>query len=325
MYCRSTILFWSSLTLFACGETPSSSSLHEKIDALNAVDRLGVPIQFATDPDVLPLQGQSSRAVWSGSWWPLSEGGTTAAMGKYDALRGPSSQARRWEQATVDRNGHVSWAGHCNGLAAAGINEAAPQRGVTYGGQSFSAADIQALLVEKWQGVSRVVLVGQRCDGNMGTDADGRPMNPGCRDINPASFHIVLANILGMRKEPFVVDISVGEQVWNYPVVAYASQVAGLERAEAARLVGANSQGTYAWNPEAEQFMRVQTQLRLASGASMSLEYVLEGRGGRIIGGEWIGASKAAHPDFIWTTATPDPSNPYLDVSVIDVIARLSR
>ncbi|MCX6128172.1 MAG: hypothetical protein NTX25_03800 [Proteobacteria bacterium] len=325
-FCQLVFLPISMFGLLACGPkvSNSKSSIKELIDAPNSVDRFGLSLNYSYDPDVLPLRSKSEQAVWSGNWWPLSQGGTSAAMAKYDAAESQGNAAKAWENATVERSGHISWAGHCNGLAAAGINEQAPRHAVWYKGQNFSTDDIQALLVEKWQGISQVQLVGRRCGSESGTDSDGRLNQAACRDINPAAFHIILGNVLGLQKKPFIVDINVGEEVWNYPVVSYSSEVSGLSRAEANQAISGQSNSSYPWNPQAELFMLVKTRLKLATGAEMNLEYVLEGNNYQIVGGEWIGASKTLHPDFLWTTAHPDAPNPNLNLEVIDTIAAMS-
>ncbi len=312
--------------LFGCGQTsPPSFAIKEKIDPANDVSRLGVPIHFTHDPDQLPRAGSSQSSVWSGNWWPLADGGTTAAMRKYDQATQNGNLAEIWEQNTVSKSGSVSWAGHCNGLAAAGINEDPPLRAVEYQGQKFSIEDVQALLIEKWQGVSRVSLVGRRCQTTPVTDEFGRTTLPGCRDINPGSFHVLLGNMLGLHQKPFIIDISSDEQVWNYPVVSYRTSLEVIDENAAKQLTNISHASGYLWNLEAEQFMKVKTELRLATGKSLRLDYILEGRGDRIIGGEWIAESRLNHPDFAWTRSTPDPVNPFLDLSIIDQIAQLSR
>ncbi|MEW5742585.1 MAG: pre-peptidase C-terminal domain-containing protein [Myxococcota bacterium] len=75
---------------------------------------------------------------------------------------------------------------------------------------------------------------------------------------------------------------------------------------------------TYHFNPKAVSFVFVKSEVDYISEASSSTdgnladridqytrtdryEYVLEvDKDGKIIGGEWVGASKQAHPDFLW-------------------------
>ncbi len=311
-------------TLAGCGNS-SSSQLQERIDQRNEPSRLGVGGEFVHHLRSLPESGSSSRSVWSGNWWPMSAGGTGNAMRKYDAATGNQQRAETWERAAAAPLASVSWAGHCNGLAAAGINDAEPKRSVTYGGQTFTPDDIKAMLVEKWQGVDRVTLVGGRCNDTPATDAQGRITRPACRDINPGALHVVLGNMLGLRREPLVLDITAGDQVWNYPAVSYRATLERVDLATANALTQGSGNGGYAWDPEATQFMKVHMVVGLARGhGDMVLDYILEGKNNQITGGEWIGASKTTHPDFAWTTRNPAAENPYLDISKVDDIARLS-
>lgn len=303
--------------------TPTESASKEAINAYNRPERFNVPITWSYDPDDFPKEGQSQKEVWSGSWWPFSQGGTLAALQKYDRAEQTGGSAEADERAAIKMGHGISWAGHCNGLAAAGINEIKPRRAVTYKGVTFTPSDIEALLVEKWQGVDGIPLVGRRCQQTPGYDANGRMVEDSCRDFNPGAFHIILGNALGLEREPFVMDIEAGEAVWNYPVVSYQTETEVIDKAEAIRLTRAGSH--YQFNPEASQFMRVQARIKLATGQSKSYEYVLEGNNDQIIGGEWIGASLQDHPDFAWVALKPIRGHTRLDFDVIDTIAAQSR
>lgn len=81
---------------------------------------------------------------------------------------------------------------------------------------------------------------------------------------------------------------------------------------------GASIPSTYHFNPKAVRFVHIKSEVRYISEAPSSTdgnladtidvytgkdryEYVLEiDADGKIIGGEWVGASKKAHPDFVW-------------------------
>jgi hypothetical protein len=309
--------------VFACSAEPPSHT-HEAIDEDNDVSRLGVPLNFTSLVRDLPTQGDSKKFVWNGNWYPLSEGGTIEAMRKYDLATG-SHAAADWEADTAAKQGHVEWAGHCNGLAAAGINEEAPKRPVTWNGQTFTIDDIKALLIEKWQGVKHVTLVGRRCFTKPVVDDNGRITSPGCRDMNAGALHVLLGNMLGKEKLPFIIDHTSGDEVWNFAVEGYRSTIEVIDSIKARELTNIASAPSYLWNPDATEFMKVRTNVRLATGQTIKLDYVLELRHGSVIGGEWIGNSRQNHPDFAWTAAVPDVANPHLDIKVIDEIARLSR
>jgi hypothetical protein len=320
---RLALMLPVSVAISCSAEPPSRTQ--EAIDEANDVSRLGVPLNFTTLTRDLPTQGDSRKFIWNGNWYPLSEGGTLDATRKYELATGGNGEAVAWEEDTVARQGHVEWAGHCNGLAAAGINEEVPKRDVTWQGQLFTIEDIKALLIEKWQGTQYVTLVGRRCSTRPVVDDSGRITNPGCRDMNAGALHVLLGNMLGKNKQPFIIDHTAGDEVWNFAVEGYRSTVEVIDPTTARQLTNISKADSYLWNPDATEFMKASTRVRLATGHTLKLDYVLELRHGSIIGGEWIGNSRQNHPDFAWTSTVPDPANPHLDVDVIDAIAKLSR
>lgn len=310
--------------VFSCSREPPSTT-HEALDEVNDVSRLGVPVDFTSLIHELPTQGDSLKFIWNGNWYPLSEGGTLAAMRKYDRAIGRGQAAEEWEAATVQKHGHVAWAGHCNGLSAAGINEAEPKRNVYYKGQLFTIEDIKALLIEKWQGTRLVSLVGRRCLSQAIVDDSGRVTDAGCRDINAGAMHVLLGNMLGRSKKPFIIDDTAGHEVWNFVVEGYRSTIEAIDQTKARELTNIASAASYLWNPDATDFLKVRSNLRLSTGKTIKLDYILEIRNGSIIGGEWISNSRKDHPDFAWTSTVADPVNPYLDVAIIDEIAKLAQ
>lgn len=310
--------------VISCAAEPPSRT-QEAMDEENDVSRLGVPLNFTTLTKDLPTQGDSKKFVWNGNWYPLSKGGTLEATRKYELATGGSGAAEEWEADTVAKQGHVDWAGHCNGLAAAGINEEVPKRAVIWQGQHFTIEDIKALLIEKWQGTKYVTLVGRRCFTRPIIDDSGRITTPGCRDMNAGALHVLLGNMLGKNKQPFIIDHTAGDEVWNFAVEGYRSTVEVIDAVKARELTNIANAKTYLWNPDATEFMKVRSLVRLATGHTLTLDYVLELRHGSVIGGEWIGNSRQNHPDFAWTSTTPDVANPHLDIAVIDTIAKLSR
>ena len=320
-----------TLPLVGCGTNRESSSAKEAINAANDPARLTAGISFDRDPDNYPQSGSSDLPVWTGNWWPLAQGGTAArngsglsAMEKYDAATGGNSRATNWELHSGDSSVGVSWAGHCNGLAAAGINEKEPTQSVNYHGVVFSPENIKALLVERWQNGNGIPLVGSRCSSPPTVGNYGRYAESGCRDFNPGAFHIILGNMLGIRGKPVIFDIQANEQVWNYPVVGYSFTQSVVTASQAMQAVG-TSGGTYNLNPAAALFLQVKTRVKYVTGTVKTYDYIVEGdSSGKIIGGEWLGSSKTDHPDFAWTMSTPHVENPYINPDVIEEIAAAS-
>lgn len=320
------------MTLSACGR-PESSSLQEAMSPRNRPENLpGATGPIVDQLDSLPNSGSSAHPTWTGSWWPFAQGGIAkrstpgelSPLEKYDLVSNQQGLATAWELQQVQRWGGYHWAGHCNGLAAAGTMTQNPTRGVTYRDVDFSADDVRALLVELWQGGGQ--LVGGRCDSaSVGMDPAGRFTAESCRDLNPGTFHINLGNFLGRFQLPLIIDVTALSEVWNYPIVHY--QVIyrqALSSADANRYLGAYGTA-YAFNPAAQGFVYFRTRVALATGVNKEYDYIIEtSQSGKILGGEWVGASKYDHPDFMWRHTTPRPDNPHIEQRVVEAIHSLS-
>lgn len=305
--------------ILGCGDKTPHSRLAEPMDWTN--DPRGVPGAdgpLAMNIGSLPATGASRHRVWLGSWYPFSDGGTIIATTKYDQAVGAT--ASFWERDEANSFSHVSWGGHCNGLAAASSMEREPVRGVSYNGVWFDVDDVKALLVEAWSGGGTVV--GGRCNNqSVRRDNYGRIKEDACRDLNPATLHIVLTNFLGRWGKPIILDSDGGEQVWNYPVVSYrALYVQDMTRETASSWFGG-----YPFNNDAYSMRYVQMEITYSEGTTAVYEYVLELDAHRnIIGGEWFRESQTNHPDFIWRHTAPTVANPYLDINRIYDIYRRS-
>ena len=319
----------ASLVLIGCGAPTANQSAQvaEPIDRMNLPEDIPGSGEYEYRPSKLPMQGAVTREVWTGSYWSLKDGGTAkvvsgslSPMQKYDKAVNQGTKAQDWEMKSVRRHGHVSWAGHCNGLALAGIKTREPKRSVTYGGVTFSTEDIKALLVEAWQGAGSVV--GRRCNiPNPKKDANGRMTDIECRDMNAGTFFVAVTNFIGLHKAPVIFDKAAHEEVWNYPAVSY--KVTGkrnITEKEATKLL-TGREGSYPYNSRATKFMKVQLRLDFIDGRKKTYDFIIEGNNSsRIIGGEWIGNSRTEHPDFIWRGERPRAENPHLDLSVIKEI-----
>lgn len=220
-----------------------------------------------------------------------------------------------------------TWYGLCHAWAPAALLEPEPLRAVVEGGVVFQPADVAALLAWTYHGSLRdtVRQLGERCEAppsDLDVDDDGRLVDDRCRDLNPGSLFVVLANLLGLRGTGLIVDRDVGREVWNLPVQRYrvTNGVDGALRevsaAEALALVGDPAEASF--DRGATRFFHVELELEYVpivepSGAVVyprelveRLAFVLEAdRHGILRGGEWIGASRTAHPDFVWWPTVP--------------------
>jgi len=307
--------------LFSCGE-PSHSNLNEAITTAN--DPLRIPgagntLEYSFGN--LPEHGFVDR-LWTGWWWPMSEGGTASRrfgispMKKYDWA--VESDTESWELRDSRRFAHIAWAGHCNGIVAAGIMHEEPRKSVHYRGVTFRPWDIKALLAEMWQGSGWII--GEKCARkNPKRDQHGRIKEQECRDINPGTFHLAITNYLGLFGKSLILDMDNSNQVWNYAISEYRIfNVQWMTRTEAAAAM--HDDGTpYTYNADATDLVLIGMSLRyVGMNNPVAYEYLLElNMKGEILGGEWYGESKSNHPDFLWRPKDSKANNPHLDKDII--------
>lgn len=220
-----------------------------------------------------------------------------------------------------------TWFGICHAWGPAAAVEAEPRQPVVRNGVEFRINDIKALVTISYdEGLPQKVMA-LRCDkpaageGGVTYDEFGRPaeVDRGCADTNAGSFHIVITNMLGLRRESLVEDRTYDYEVWNQPIRGYrVTRDEEVDAAAANGLVGAPAMAPYRFNDAAVSFRHVEMDLQYIfeshqeEDANLAHEidaytgtdhyaYVLELDGeGRIIGGEWVGDSKRNHPDFLW-------------------------
>ena len=144
-------------------------------------------------------------------------------------------------------------------------------------------------------------------DETLTLDEDGFIVEPECRDTNPGSFHILLANMLGIDGQSFAVDIDPAESMTMLPVLSYeVLELDELSEADAAAAAGL-PEGTHRFDPDATSFFRATTEVVLVDPDTddgllvQRYEYLLElDFTAAIIGGTWLGDSRIDHPDFSW-------------------------
>lgn len=265
----------------------------------------------------LPTSGVAARIPVSGHWYPEYSGGLNATnvLTKYDqAFNGGQNIATAWESA--NRVSGISWAGHCNGFAAAAIRHREPKRDVVKNGVTFTRRDIKALLASLYMGARFKFLAGNRCERNLRVTVPTGSLNE-CEDVNPGLFHVVIANWIGRKKQAIIFDRNGDSQVWNYPLFEYSSVATPVDAARAMDIIGGGSSG-YLPNANATSFLDVKTNVSYSDAVNnqevleylqtgrMSYRYILElDDAGKIIGGEWAISSRTEHPDFLWIPLAP--------------------
>jgi hypothetical protein len=215
-----------------------------------------------------------------------------------------------------------TWFGICHAWAPAAIMIPEPKNPVTYNGVTFKVSDIKALVSLSYTHAVKTRFLSGRCNDKADEieyDEFGRPKKRDCMNTNPGTFHVVATNLLGIQKKSFVEDKTFDYQVWNQPVRSYkVLQNTALTAAQANALVTASG-SQYLFNDQAQAFRHIKMRFSYIAEPAQNIdgnlsqqidnftnydvyEYVLELDGdGEIIGGEWVGASKKNHPDFLWT------------------------
>lgn len=227
---------------------------------------LGAPIEYKFEalPQFGTIRTQENKYLaWSGSYWPDTEGSIAARGTMFlerkdvvgfnylgatlSELQSMSSQeisklspaekldifSSRYDYPMlkeVYQRAHPedkNWEGICHGWSLATLhhNEPMPttwknKEGISI---SFGASDLKALLSFYYAYFSNgeTHFIGKRCFGNDRTN---------CKGINPAVFHLVVTNMLGIQRKGFVMDMSMGKQVWNQPIMGFESRVKDDDR-----------------------------------------------------------------------------------------------
>jgi hypothetical protein len=246
---------------------------------------------YAVEPELPPIvAAELETKPWSGWWWPAADGigptlfAANGPLAKYDRYAelatGENPRTREWERQEVYYPGY-SWAGHCNGWAAASLLEPEPTEPRELLGVPFTVGDQKGLL-----SAYHFADAAAWSHGEGGT-------------VDPADLHRMLLTWLAAEKKGFVATFDLGnEEVWSYPVYAFST--------------------TWGPDPEIGELWRVTTTLWMADPnvptdfvglkpyrgpAGQTFEYVLQGDPRNPSGGAWIGRSEAgrfAHPGRIW-------------------------
>ena len=244
------------------------------------------------------------------------------------------------DECDEDYDGIEPWWGLCHAWVPAAVLEPEPQAAAEKDGVRFDVSDLTALLITAYDGTESMFL-GSRCNAKE-VERDpvtNRIMQDECRDTNAGSFHVVAANMLGLRKRAFAEDRTFDYEVWNQPVVRFAvTEQRKLTASEANVLLKAAPRDAYAFNAKAVEFIEIQAELdyiteSLASTSPTTptidrytrtdeYHYILELDADRkIIGGEWL---SDRHPDFLWLPlrAGGTRSNPYVDLREVQKLVR---
>lgn len=302
--------------------------------------------------DELPTWGVAEEMPWPGNFWPTSQDSinyrwagskSRSAAEKYELAFGKSNvedavskhlgvdsltgRSCKWSsdcdkgQSCARRRGEkkgrcgVRWAGLCHAWAPASLLVPEPRKSAVYNGVRFEINDIKALVVASFSRGVQAKFLSLRCEESNKNKLDD---TKACRDTNAGSFHVAVANLLGLRRMGFIEDRNTDHEVWNFPVVAYrVTRDKRVSPTTANELLGVGGK-SYAFNKKAVELRRIQLELTFVGAADPAVNgyltddveqfmytdvynYILELDGdGEIIGGEWMGGSRIRHPDFLW-------------------------
>jgi hypothetical protein len=243
------------------------------------------------------LASWAAHQPWSGWWWPANAAvagphlfDANGPLSKYDTFvsraGGGDPGTLDWERTELRLSG-VSWAGHCNGWAAAAVLEPEPIHGREVAGINFSVADLKGLLAAYHFADAAAWLHGSQEV-----------------DVSPLDFHQRLIDWLGNEQKSFIVTFrpAQDEEVWSYPAYRF-ELVMGPDLANP-EVTHVKATVWLADNDVPADFVG----LRPWKGEGQTYEYRLIGPREAPFAGEWEGPSASgrfAHPSFIWY---PDPT-----------------
>ncbi len=240
-----------------------------------------------------------------------------------------------WEEGKQywdDRGEVEAWMGICHGWAPAAYMLPRPTKAVDVtaaDGQKtlkFYPSDIKGLGSYLWAKTHVPTrFIGGRCnDKNAETDPEtGRVLNEKCFDTNPANWHQIIVNQIGLAKKSFVMDATFDYEVWNQPVYSYSYKYFNPQTGKNARSLRTATVAIDKFTKDKFKKFRSNKAAHVV-GIEMEVTYVVETSANHneidspeqdattsvtymydleldenmeIIGGEWY---SNAHPDFLW-------------------------
>ena len=211
----------------------------------------------------LPLGGNLEKTPWSGDYWAKNKGGISyrwqtderftytsytedelkmmsseeisllSPAEKYDILVEHYDYPLNTRALASGNTNEAAWAGYCHGWAPAAHRYEEPKPMTLTNGDGieipFGSSDIKALLTYFEGEVANSTFVGHDWSSTIyslgSTCFSAEILDPACHDSNPAAFHVVLTNRIGIMDMGFNMDVDKGYEKWNQPVYAYRSQI----------------------------------------------------------------------------------------------------
>ena len=152
-----------------------------------------------------------------------SQSSNTACTEQSDCKSGESCSKREGQDSGYCIE---TWFGVCHAWAPAAVLEKEPLHPVIHNGVEFKVNDIKALISVSYDKGTEQTFISGRCDtlgDDMNFDEHGNPTNEDgeCSDTNAGTFHVAVANVMGIAGKSFIEDRTYDYQVWNQPVHSY--------------------------------------------------------------------------------------------------------
>ncbi|MDO5308568.1 MAG: DUF4384 domain-containing protein [Planctomycetia bacterium] len=263
---------------------------------------LGASVQtsWAQNNRVHKEQGNVTKNVWSGYWWPIKTQQILQPLAKYDAITGAhSADAEKAAWPPAETLG--GWEGLCHGWAASSVMDSEPRAVIPVNGRNFNLGigDQKGWLAVAHSGDS-ANSYGTRCNDLSDVAA--------YNDMSPELLISVLRYYVGDQHTSVVLDLEPGPQVWNYPVYAYRLQYqpAGGNNYRGILEIWAADDGVA---PDYVGLTLVYRQLPFTIQMNGSDFVVGSGR--------WVGVAQKRHPDFAWVPYVIQSDNPELSYAKV--------
>ncbi len=273
---------------------------------------------------------------------------TLSPSEKYDLLIGTLNEAGKtyeagyltphmWEEGRQywDAKGEVeAWMGICHGWAQAAYSFPRPTKALettAADGKTklkFYPSDIKGLASYIWaKSNPSQRYIGGRCNQKAPpTDKNsGRVLDEACFDTNPANWHQIVVNQIGVAKKSFIIDATFDYEVWNQPVHKYSYTYFNPQTGREAKKLSTALIPLATFTKD--KFKKFRSPLAAyVVGIEMEVSYVVEtspnhnetdgpnndetnsatymydlelDKDMNIVGGEWY---TNLHPDFLWST-----------------------